>query len=306
MQQCRSILSFACLIFLMHSPTAVGREWSDATGRFKVEADLIATSDTMVVLENKEKELSAVEINQLSDADREYIAKWREEQESADPQAPSTWTMRNGIQLKGWAIAYDRREVRLQRHRGKLYVNDRRFDNLPSIYQKMIPKFVGEFEGEKLETTEDLMAWARKQKARPRTFTVDGVLMELENGDRYLIPFMFFSAKDMQVLEPGWQRWLAQKEEAEAKERENFLLRAQTEAYHQNEQAQQQMSQLHLQMLAVDAGVVDLWRVALIPRPGSGLMAGTVIVPARNSRDAAQAALQAHPGYTVGPIARVN
>src|SRR5690606_12452420 len=114
--------------------------------------------------------------------------------------------------------------------------------------------------------------------------------------------FMFFSAKDMQLLQPGWDRWLAQKEEAEAQERENFLLRAQTEAYHQNQQAQQQLSQLHLQMLAVNAGVVDLWRVALIPRPGTGLMAGTVIVPARNSRDAAQAALAAHPGYTVGPI----
>ena len=66
------------------------------------------------------------------------------------------------------------------------------------------------------------------------------------------------------------------------------------------------MSQLQLQMLAIDAGLVDLWRVALVPRPGARLMPTTVIVPARNSRDAAQAALAANPGYTVGPIARVS
>ncbi len=302
----RSLLLVVFLGLATCATAAEPREWSDVTGRYKVTATLVAASNTMAVLENEEKQLSAVEIEYLSDADKEYIAKWQEEQESTDPQAPYVWTMRSGLQVKGWAIAYDRRDVTLQRHRGNLYVNDKRFDNLPVIYQKMIPRIVGHFENAEMESTEDLMAWARRQRAAPRTFTVDGVMLELENGDRYLVPFFFFSAKDMQLLQPGWDRWLAQRNEADAKERENFLLRAQTEAYHQNQQTQQQMSQLHLQLLAVNAGVVDLWRVALVPRPGTGLMPGTVIVPAQNSRDAAQAAMAAHPGYNVGPIARAN
>lgn len=301
------IALFAVVLLLGASVSqAEMRQWSDATGRFEVEAELIAASHTTVVLQNKDKELSAVEIQQLSEADQEYIANWQEAQETADPRAPSVWTMQRGLQVKGWAIAYARREVTLQRHRGKLYVNDRRFDNLPTIYQRMIPRMVGHFEHEEIETTDDLMAWARKQKAAPRTFTVDGVMLELENGDRYLVPFFFFSAKDMQVLEPGWQRWLAQEEEAAAREQENFLLRAQAEAYHRNQQTHQQMTQLNLQLLAVDAGLVDLWKVALVPRQGTGLMPATVIVPARNSRDAAHAAQAAHPQYTIGPIARVN
>jgi hypothetical protein len=191
-------------------------------------------------------------------------------------------------------------------HRGKLYVNDKQFDNLPDVYQKMVPRIIGHFENKEIETKEQLTEWARRLKAAPYTVSVDGVMLELEGGDRYLVPFFFFSDKDRRLLEPGWQRWLAEQEQAEARERENFLLRAQTEAYHQNQQQQLQMQQLHLQLLAVDAGLVDLWKVALIPKPGTHLMPGVVVVPARNSRDAAQAALAAHPGYTVGPIARVN
>jgi hypothetical protein len=302
----RCVLLALCLLPLAAAVHGEARQWSDTTGRYTTEAELIAASNTTAVLETAEKELKAVAIDQLSEADREFINQWHEQQESADPQAPHVWTMRSGLQVKGWAVAYDRRDITLQRHRGKLYVNDKRFDNLPEIYQKMIPKIVGHFEQQEIETTKELMDWARKLKAAPYTVTVDGVMLELESGDRYLVPFFFFSAKDMQLLEPGWQRWLAEKDEAEARERENFLLRAQTEAYHQNQQQQQQMTQLHLQMLAVDSGIVDLWKVTLVPQRGNRQMGGTVVVPARNSRDAAQAALAAHPGFNVGPIARVN
>jgi len=38
-----------------------------------------------------------------------------------------------------------------------------------------------------------------------------GCTVELENGDQYGVPFLFFSDADLEVLRPGWERWLAAK-----------------------------------------------------------------------------------------------
>ena len=56
---------FACL--------AAARPWSDKSGEYELEADLISFDDEVVVLRRADKELAALEIAQLSDADREYL-----------------------------------------------------------------------------------------------------------------------------------------------------------------------------------------------------------------------------------------
>jgi mono/diheme cytochrome c family protein len=55
------------------SATALGREWSDVSGSFKVEAELVAVRGDKVVLEKKDGKIISVPLSVLSAADRQYL-----------------------------------------------------------------------------------------------------------------------------------------------------------------------------------------------------------------------------------------
>ena len=69
------------------------------------------------------------------------------------------------------------------------------------------------------------------------------------------------------------------------------------------ESAQKKVALRQLQLQGYDAGLFDLWEVALYPRRGMPL---SVVVPARNSDQASQAALAKYPNYRVGAVAKVR
>ena len=120
-----------------------------------------------------------------------------------------TWTMASGLKVVGRVVDYARKDVTIQQRRGKTYVNDRLFDNLPQVYQRMLPKLVAHFEKTQIDDKRGLDSWVMKLRGEPRTFTCEGVMLELENRDEYGVPFFFFSEADLKVLQPGWQRWVA-------------------------------------------------------------------------------------------------
>src|SRR4051794_5214720 len=131
-------LSFGLLFALLTANIAAARVWTDSSGKYTVEADLIAYNDKTVILERPDHQLGQVPIEQLSQADREYL-KSKEASEAAQKVAGATqtWTLRNGLKIVGNVVGYARKELVLQRRRGSIYVNDRLFDNLPPIYQIM-------------------------------------------------------------------------------------------------------------------------------------------------------------------------
>ena len=63
---------------------------------------------------------------------------------------------------------------------------------------------------------------------------------------------------------------------------------------------------MQLQMQAYDAGLFDLWEVQLWPGPGVDRSPLVVVVPARDSRSAAQEAIQRNPGFTAGAVVKVS
>src|SRR4051794_16042704 len=83
------------VLFLVAS-TANARKWTDSTGKYSIEANLIAYNDKVVVLERGDHQLGQVPIEKLSKADQEYL-KTKEAEESARQVggAPQTWTLRN-------------------------------------------------------------------------------------------------------------------------------------------------------------------------------------------------------------------
>jgi hypothetical protein len=310
------ILSIVLLLVPAVAQETKTRKWTDSTGKYVFEADLIGQSEEMVVLQrkNKEKDLVAMPIDKLSAADREYV-KTKEVEESVrraiDQQ--QTWTMRSGLKVVGRIVDFGRRDLTIQRRRGRVYVNDRVLSNYPDLQQKMLPKIVNHFEKANIETTNDLERWLIPIKGEARTYTVEGVILELENGDEYGVPFFFFSEDDLRVLEPGWQRWLAadkmreKEDQAKAeKDRESFVLQAQAAAYQRDRAVNQQMKMMELELLATAAGATDLWEVHLYPARGTAAYPRTVVVPGGNSEDAKRTAMRRFPGYTAGTVAQVN
>jgi hypothetical protein len=283
---------------------AFAREWQDSTGKYKTEADLIAFNDEHVVLKRAGKELISIPLDKLSQADRDYLQTLESEKPNVKQEA-QTWTMRDGTKVVGRIVDYARRDVTIQRRRARTYVNDRVFSNLPEVYQKMVPKIVAHFENIKLDDARAFESWVLKQKGEPRTFKCEGVILELENGDEYGVPFFFFSDDDLKVLKPGWDAWAAANEDPEKQDDATFHVEAQAEAYQRDREMNQQIALMQLNLQAVEAGVTSMWEVMLYP---SGVPSPPLCVVAmgRDSRQASENAMRQNPGYRAGAVRRVS
>ena len=291
----------------MLSAAALGRTWTDSTGKYTVDASLLAFNDKHVVLERDDRQLVAVPIDKLSQADRDYLdSPEASEAASGLTGAMQTWTLADGTQLVGRVVDYAHKDVTLQRRRSRIYVNDRLFDNLPEVYQRIVPLIVSHFDRLNNPTRRGLESWLVRQRGEPRTFTIDGVVLEVENGDEYIVPFFLFSDDDLAVLKPGWDHWLAHQQDYNLHEDNAFRLQSLAAAYKRDRQVQRQIQLMQLHLQAVQAGLTSVWEVALVPaRPNAGPSL-SVVVYGRNSRDAVNAALAQNPGYTAGPVRRVS
>src|SRR6476620_1117401 len=91
-------------VFLV--PTlASARVWTDSTGKYSIDADLIAFNDSTVVLQRPDHQLGQVPIDKLSQADRDYL-KGKEASDAAKKVAGATktWTLRTGEKLVGRVV----------------------------------------------------------------------------------------------------------------------------------------------------------------------------------------------------------
>ncbi|MHB8861723.1 MAG: SHD1 domain-containing protein [Pirellulaceae bacterium] len=294
-----------CVLSL--ADTVCAREWTDRTGHFSITAELMAYNDTLVVLLEDGKELVALRIEDLSSEDQEYLqSKEAEDAVRNTVDTQQIWTMRNGMKVVGQIVGYSRDNVTIQRRRGDIYVNGRVLENLSDVYRKMIPHIVAHFENIEIVDEQGLRDWVIGLKGAPRTFTCDGVVMELENGDEYSVPFFFFSQEDFKMLEPGWLAWQAADQESSQRAEESLMLQARAEQYRRDQIADRQIALLQLQLQGYDAGLFSLWKVELIPGPQTPTWPLWVIVPGQNSAQARQTAMAQYPGYVARAVARVR
>jgi hypothetical protein len=279
------------------------RVWTDVSGNYSFEANLVAFNETDLVLEKADKTLVAVDMEQLSAADQEYI-KSKEAAEEVDKRGAKqqVWKMASGLEVIGDVVDYVQKEMTFSMSRGKIYVNDQLFENLTGIQQRVVPLIAAQFTKRPITDRAGLFDWLKRRKGEPETFTYDGVQMEMENGDLYAVPFFLFSDEALKVLKPGWEEWSSK--HATFEQQQESELRLQTQA--QGGTETNQLLKMQLQMQAYQAGLFSLWEVMLYPGPNMSGWPLYVVVPGRNSAQAAEAALQKNPGYTVGPIARVN
>lgn len=293
----------------------LAREWADRSGNYKLQGTLVGYDDREVVIQLDDakalhgNQLVAIQRQDLSEADSKFLAEAEASATDRNLQTAQTWTMKNGLTVVGRVVDFVKRDVTLQRRRGKIYVNDKLYANLPEVYRRIVLRVVEHFEGTKVEDAKALDQWVRTLKGQPKTFNCEGVILELNNGDEYGVPFFLFSDRDLAILKPNWEQWLAAKDAA-AQQEHSLYLQSQAETY-QREQAEQAAAQTQiaiaqLQMLAVATGAVNLWEVYLQPGPGTVGYPIAVVVPAPNSAAAAAAALERNPGYVAGPVRRVS
>jgi len=308
MRQLLNLLCFSCVAFCL-TAIAAARVWTDTTGKYTLQADLIAFDDKTVILQREDHHLGAIPIEKLSESDREYLKSKEATEAAAQKSGQSqTWTLKNGMKIPGKVVDFARKQVTLQRKRSKIYVNDRVFENLPEVYQRMLPHIVANFEKIEPVDLKGIENWLVRQKGGPRTFVLEGVILELESGDEYGVPFAFFSAEDLTVLQPGWDQWLKAHEAENYDDRgqQSFMLQAAAAARHQDQQVNRQIALMQLNMQAVQAGITSLWEVTLFPARANVGPPLWVVMPGRNSAQATAAALSANPGYAAGPVRRVS
>lgn len=307
-----TIRFFAALIaacqLIVGALTCDARTWTDNSAQYTVDAELVALTEKAAILKRGDDQLVSIDFEQLSDEDRAYL-KTEEAKLAADKIAnkQQTWTTVGGIKIIGNVVDFVERDVTFQRRRSKVYVNDRVFDNLPDVYQKIAPRVVAHFEN--LPTITDkatLERWLVRRRGQPATYKVEGVILELPSGDEYAFPFFLFRDEDLEVLKPGWDRWSAARGNYESQSSVSDELRALAAARQNDADVSHQIAKLQLGMQAVQAGVTSLWEVTLTP--GAGVVGAPlwVVVPGRDSRQATEVALSRNPGYFAGPVRRVS
>lgn len=287
------------------SAIADARQWQ--IGDVVLDAELFGFDQERVLLQRPDGELGMLDIGALSAGDREYLGTAAATGISdGNLNAIQSWQTKGGVELQGRIVDFARRDVTVQRRRGRIYVNDRAISNLPEFYRKLLPIVIEHVDGVEIPDDRALQNWVLSLRGRPRTFSLDGVIMEMENGDEYAIPFFVFADQDREWLNWGWADWIAAIDEQQRQEDQALRLRALAAAHFKNHEAKRQIAEMNLKLQAIRAGVTSAWEVTLYPAPGNPQPPRWVVMAGRNSEEATVAALQSNPGFISGPVRRVS
>ena len=308
------------------------RNWEDSSGHYKFEGKIIARDDHRVVIEKEDKSLLSVELSQLSKSDLEYLESNKDKHFNLTHEVQE-WHLENGVTIKGAVVEYGSRVVELRKRRGKIYVNDKLYTNLPDLYQQIIPQLVAKVE--KADLSKNPNNWKKKLKVAPKQYQADGVMLEVENGDLYTIPLFMFTSQDRRILEPGLDSWskshpdahverdihslnlrarvLTNKDKKSKKKQkvgsanpaaspspDGSGIRGEEES---PEQELRRVARLQLQLQAYDAGLFALWEVTLQAPNGEWR---TIVVPGRNSLQAQQNARSEFPNTVTRILSTVK
>lgn len=173
----------------------------------------------------------------------------------------------------------------------------------------MLPKIVAHLESINLPDKDALEKWIKTLRGQPRSYTLEGVILELENGNEYGVPFFLFSEDEQQILKGGWNAWLRDKEDKEDSDKVDdhaFMLQSMAAAYRQDQQMDRQIAVMNLNLQAIQAGLTSAWEVTLYPAQGNFNPPRWVVTLGRNSLEATDAALRQNPGFVSGPVRRVS
>ncbi|EKK00641.1 hypothetical protein RBSH_04088 [Rhodopirellula baltica SH28] len=309
----RHFLLLAAVLSTASFATAKPRTWTSADGAYKLEGELIGSNDTTAILKRRGSgRLAAVELKDLSEEDRDFVKKQTKddsERESSGDIEMHTWTSRDGLKIRAKILAYGKKEYTLDRKLGAVTINGKAFSTFDPLHQKLILRVLSVLEKTPLEKESDLNKFVSLFAGQPKTYPLEGVLMELPSGDQIAVPFFMFGEEDLDVLQAGWENWQKYHSDEEARAREDLMMRSEASHYQQTmaqEQQRQQLEVLKFNMAAVRTGLTSVWEVQIAPNVGVYGRPTSVMVTARDSLTATQMVLPNYPGYSMIGVRKVS
>jgi hypothetical protein len=294
----RASLPWIALALLLSTTSAVARDWTDARGRVLQTGDLIDFDDDLVVLKNADGRLVTLAASKLSKADRDYLASVADEEAVAPSSRDEpTWTLADGARITGRVANYGRGELRIQRQNGRTYVNGRPWEQINEAQQAVIVRTVAAIEKRPIRDIRGMEALLTANRGN-LSYPIEGVILELADGDEVSVPFILLAKKDVAALKPGWEKWVAANQAEQRQEEQSAILRTLATEYQRDREFQRR-----IQTLQFAKDWFDLWEVGLITPNGGEL---SVVVPARSSAQATYAALEQFPACGIGPIRRIS
>ncbi|WP_161604748.1 SHD1 domain-containing protein [Roseiconus nitratireducens] len=301
---------FTVLLILLTASGAARadvRTWKDTTGVYNIQAELFAFNDEHVVLRRPDGSLGMFPIEVFSDSDRDYLkSEQAQKASSANLGDKQNWKLKGDTTIVGNVVDYTKRDMIIQRRRGRVFVNDRQFTDLPPVYQDIVRQTVGQIEDVPNMDAASFDAWVLKQRGQPRTFSVEGVVMELQDGNEYVIPFVLFDPSELRLLRGGWDEWLEAHQDYESRDDESFRLQATAAAMHRQQELSNEIAMAQYNLNLIRSGITSLWEVTLYPARGNPASPRWVQVTGRDSRAATATALQQNPGFVSGPVRKIR
>lgn len=197
------------VLLLLCAPTVSARMWTDASGMYHQEADLVEFDGQTVVLKKAEGTLVVVPLEQLSQHDQEFLKSKQAKNEIAGAASKDqTWTLVDGKNFSGKLEKFGKKDLVISRKLGELYVNGKPFDGLPPMRQYIVPLIVGHEEGKTVKTAGQIADVIAARKGADLVYPVTGAVFEIESGETVAVPIWLLSDKDRKVIEPQWNAWL--------------------------------------------------------------------------------------------------
>ena len=299
----------AVLLCVMISPILKARDWTDSTGKFTQEAALVDYDDETAILKKPDGKLVSIPIDYLSKEDQKYLETEEAKKVHEDYPTPyREWRLRDGREFEGEVIDYARSNVEFERKFGKVFINDKEFDKMNVPQQFIILQSVSQEAQKSIENAYALSEWLAA-KGGKTSFFVEGVVMELQNGEQFSVPFFMFSSADQNVLRPGWKDWVATADKKEesvqdsmSRSQASLYLRARTRLDDEERKLNMMANTIRIQ----DGFGIRRWRVNMMPKPGANVPIIQIVAPGQNSYDAMAWAAQHYPMYTPGGVSRIN
>ncbi len=328
-----------CVMLLLASvATAEDRQWSDLSGLYRVNASLVTADDRLVVLRQSDGELVILKREQLSEADQEYLsknsdglssAKESEKKPVADattdekpittadgvtdiPSQITRWRLRSGGEIRGQLVGFASQMFTIRRVQGKVLVNEIALADLPAAFDLILPAVVSKIDNKPIVDRQELEKHIASGGGGPFAYTVNGVQVQLEEGSTLTIPIEFLESGEANLVMPGFKRWLAAREGEVAEDdryntdsRERLMLDSYARLRGPDNVAERNYRQLELGLLTVNAGITEIWEVALLPNAPYGYPR-SVLIPGRDSATAEQIALRQYPGWQVAYVKKLS
>jgi hypothetical protein len=228
------------------------------------------------------------------------------------PTELSAWPLQNGKILRGELVGFGKQALIVVRRRGELSVNGVSLSDLPEAYRWIVPTVVSKVDGRPLATVEELEEHIAEGGGGPFEYLVEGIQLDLDAGGAITIPLPLLDPAFAAVVEPGFVRWQAAQLESVSEEdryaantRERLILDSYERLRRNDAVRARDLKLLELDLLSVNAGITDIWEVTLLPVHPYGFPR-SVLVPGRTSLAAQQIALQAFPGWQLGPVRKIS